>query len=398
MVPADAARGLGACENGVRGSVRRRPPAPRGSWGRASAPAAPASPCRRYRRTSCGRDRHDDLASSRSRCRSRHRRPHRAGRRRADRRRSARAPLGRRCSGSLCHVLLGGAAARRRARPLCPVRTNVREWFVRGRPPGTTRCRTNPIRSRHLGRGLLGRARHDCVCGTSTSPWARRHPLSRFRRIGRRRCRRSADPAPWACASAPCPFRVLSPFAAASQVAAPSQVPARALGRALPVHPRGRSAVGRSGGVRSLPAPAAQRPRSLDPSLLPSLGARGRSGYSTAGCGCAVSCDERSVTRAAASAVCRAEDLLVQPFVPVRAAPPAWRSSLSDRPRRRAPPQLASSPISGGASRLPARVGHVCVTRITVPGVSEGSRGPDHRDRAGGCTYRRPPIQEACSL
>jgi hypothetical protein len=216
---------------------------------------------------------------------------------------------------------------------------DARERCARGRPPRSQKTPTNPIQSRRLGRGLLGRARRGCACGPTTNPWARRHRPAPCRRC-RRPCRRSAVPAPWASASAPYPCPVLSPVAARAPFAArapgrcpcfqapapPGSVPSaplshllvRALARGSPVPQRGRSVVGRSGEARFLPAPAAQRPRSLDPSLLPSLGARGRSGSGTVGCGCAVLRDGCSVTRAATSAAYRAEDLLVQPFVPVR--------------------------------------------------------------------------------
>ncbi len=345
MVPAVAVRVRGACGSGGHASVRPTPPAPPGSWGHARASAARASPYRRIRRTSCGRDLLDDLASSTSRCRSRPRRtplPPPAGRRRADRRRSARALGQRRRSGCLGHVRPVGAAALRRAHPPCPVRMHARGRCARGRPPRPhRRIPTNPIRSRLLGRGLLGRDRRGCACGPTTNRWTRRRRPAPCRRC-RRLCRRSVDPARWACASAPRPspfvgrdpFAARAPFVACapgrrpcswapalpgSALSAPhSGLPARAPGRGSPAHPRGRSVVGRSGEARFPPAPAAPRPRSLDPSLLPSLGARGRSGSSTVGCGCAVLRDERSVTRAAASAACRAEDLLVQPFVPVR--------------------------------------------------------------------------------
>ena len=349
MAPVGACRhDLGASAIGGRGSVRPMPPAPRGSWGRASAPAAPVPPSRPPPLpTSCGRGRPGGLAASTFRSRRRPRPRTRpatrrlpAGRRRADWRGSAKALGWRRC-GCLSHVRPGGGAARRRARPvLCPWLSG----FVGlggaaagplggvdgrlGRPAG----RTGPG-SATLGHGLLGHGRRGCVCGSTPSPWTRRSSV-------RLRCSdRSSAPSSLGRtgASAFCrvgvrcssvrrcllfwrslPDRSPVPAAPAPPGSAPAAPPVRARGRGSPVHPTGRSAVGRSGGGRSLPAPVAQRLRSLDPSLLPSLGARGRSGSSTVGCGGAVLRDGCSVAHAAAPAACGAEDLLVQPFVPVR--------------------------------------------------------------------------------
>jgi hypothetical protein len=256
-------------------------------------------------------------------------------------------------------------------------------------PKCRPRCRpirrqTNPPRTRRrlrlrLGLGLHGRDLLGSAGGSRASPKTLRRPPVAWAHP----CPRRTSPGP-----APSGWRALFLFPALSLVLALSPEracyssapalpvpPGRARGRGLPVRPTGRSAVGRSGGARSQPAPLAARPRSLDPSLLPSLGARGRSGSRENGCGHAVLRDGCSVARATTSAARRAEDLLVQPFVPVRSRAAMPGDPLWDRQRRRAPPQLASSPISGGACRLPARLGHVCVTRITAAQKNRRSPG-----------------------
>ena len=216
-----------------------------------------------------------------------------------------------------CHVLPGGAAARRR--PVSSGRTTLRSRSGGVRP--RSRPVAVPVRSRHLGRGLLGRGRLGCAGARPAGRRTRRLRAGPSSSVfagpavavaGAFSGSTAACPAPRACLGAL--SRVASSAACAASLGSP--VRARGAGR------RFARRVGRPLEDRGEAVPCRRlwrgAPRSLDPSLLPSLGARGRSGYSTAGCGCAVFRDERSVTRAAASAACRAEDLLVQPFVPVR--------------------------------------------------------------------------------
>ncbi len=291
--------------------------------------AAPALPCwcwcRRLRRTSCGRGRRGGASSSvkrpRRRPRPTTRRPPRpAGRPHAGWQVSAHVPWRPRCPGFLSTVLPGDAAARRPSRPGL-ARMSEHEPDPPRRRCRSIRQRMNPSRTRrHLDRGLRGRDLLGSAGGSSVSPRTRRRPPAICRQSRLRR------PAPEPASSAsPSPAR------------APLAPPVRARGRGWPVRRTGRSAVGRSGGARSWPAPVAARPRSLDPSLLPSLGARGRSGSGDNGCGHAVLRDGCSVAHATTSAARRAEDLLVQPFVPVRGPRRlAWRSSLGSPAASRA--------------------------------------------------------------
>ena len=78
--------------------------------------------------------------------------------------------------------------------------------------------------------------------------------------------------------------------------------------------------------------------------LLPSLGARGRTGSETDGCGGAVLRDERSVTGAAAIAAHRDEDLLVQLSVLSGGRAACLAIPRRGRRRRRAPPHSLLSP------------------------------------------------------
>jgi hypothetical protein len=295
--------------------------------------AAPALPyrCRRLRRTSCGRGRRGGGASwvnrSRRRPRPTVRRPPRpAGHLHAGWQVSALAPGWPRCPCSLSTVPLGDAAAR------CPTRLGLARMtgFGPDAPRRRPRCRSirrrwNPSRTRRrLDRDLHGRDLPGSAGGSTVSPRTRRRPPATCRRPRHRRPSRgpASSASPF---QALAPFQVLAPFQAPSPelaryswARAPAAPQARARGRGWPVRRTGRSAVGRSGGARSQPAPVAARPRSLDPSLLPSLGARGRSGSGENGCGHAVLRDGCSVAHATTSAARRAEDLLVQPFVPVR--------------------------------------------------------------------------------
>ena len=169
---------------------------------------------------------------------------------------------------------------------LCPWlrqsrRCGARSFRGRRRPTRPSR-RTNRTRIRHLGHGLLGHGRRGCVCASTLSPWTRR-PRRTASAVptGPRPRRPWAVPgrrpsAAWASApSVPCLLLALSPgrgscsSAPAPPGSAPAAPPVRARGRASPVRPTGRSAVGRSGGGRSLPAPVAQRLRSLDPFVTP---------------------------------------------------------------------------------------------------------------------------------
>ena len=156
----------------------------------------------------------------------------------------------------------------------------------------------------------------------------------------------------------------------------PSARPGRARALWWPARPTGTSGAGRSGGVRPRASLGAAPPRSLDPWLLPSLGARGRSGSRHGRLWTRGLRDERSIAGAAAFAARRAEDLLVQLSVLSGAAPPARRSPCSDSgpPAASRATSLASSPITSGASRLPALMGHVCASRIAVPVRSRWER------------------------
>ena len=417
MVPAVAVRVRGACGSGGHASVRPTPPAPPGSWGHARASAARASPYRRIRRTSCGRDLLDDLASSTSRCRSRPRRtplPPPAGRRRADRRRSARARGQRRRSGCLGHVRPVGAAALRRAHPPCPVRMHARVRCARGRPPRPhRRIPTNPIRSRRLGRGLLGRVRRGCACGPTTNRWTRRRrpALLVVGVVGSvvARSIRPGGPAPRR--PVPLPLWGAIPLRPALPLwrALPDAVPA--LGRLLfrdplsrlrtPVFRRalrgaGRRltrGVGRSLEDRGKPVSRRRLRRSglgLSIHRYSLRSERGgdpdpaRSAAGARSCAMNVPSPVQRHPPPAGLKTCS-----YNRSFPSGAAPPAWRTFWGRR-RRRAPPQLASSPISGGAGRLPARVGHVCMTRITVPGVSRANQGPNHRNMLARCLSASP--------
>jgi hypothetical protein len=374
VAPAAVDRGRGSCGTGGRGSVHPTRLVPRGSWDPGQARPAPALPCRRLHRTSCGRGRRGFGASS-FRCRPRPRAPpgrlpRPAERPRAGWRVSARVPVSMRCPYCPASVRPGVVAVRRRSLRV-PARRSRNGAGARMRRPRCRPIHRRTTRLRRLGRGLHGHGLHDSAGGSTASPRTHRRPTV----TGHRPCRlASPRPAPsdW---RVPCPFRALSPERGSHSWAhAPAAPPVAVLVRGWPAHPRGRSAVGRSGGGRSQPAPVEAWLRSLDPSLLPSLGARGRSGSRDGGCGQAALLEECSVAHASTSVARRAEDLLVQPFVPVRGRAALPGDPLWDRPRRRAPPQLASSPISGGAGRLPARLGHVCPARITVLEMNRRSR------------------------
>jgi hypothetical protein len=336
VVPADAGPGLGSHGIGGHGSGPPTPLVPRVSSGPGCARVVRALPCRRSRRTSCGRGRRGGVSSSAPRSRRRPRPPARpptrrplrpAGRPHADVRASARVPRWRRCLCCPSPVHLGGAAAPGPSRPV-PARMS---GYGPAAPRRRASCRSirrwtrSPSRSRCLhGLCLHGLCLHGFAGGSTTSPRApRRPPVARLRP-----CPRPASLGPAPSASrVPFPFRAPAPFqvpapepdpcSRAPRGSAPAAPPVHARGHGWLVRPRGRSVAGRSGAARSQPAPSA-RPRSLDPSLLPSLGARGRSGSRENGCGHAVFRDEGSVAHATTSAARRAEDLLVQPFVPVR--------------------------------------------------------------------------------
>ena len=212
MVPADADRGHGSCGTGGRGSVHPTPLAPRGSWDPGHARPVPALPCRRFRRTSCGRGRRGFGASS-FRCPPLRRAPPRrlprpAARPHAGLRVSARVPASMRCPCCPASVRPGVVAVRRRSRRV-PARMSRNGPGARTRRP---RCRpihprTNLPRLRRLGHGLHGHGLHDSAGGSTASPRTRRRPPV----TGRRPCRlASSKPAPsgW---RVPCSFRALSP-------------------------------------------------------------------------------------------------------------------------------------------------------------------------------------------
>ena len=363
------------------------PPAPRGSVGPGYVRPAPELPCRCpcSRRTSCGHARRGGASSSvsPSRCRPRpttRRPPRPVGSPHAGSRVSARVPVWPRCPCCPARVLLGGAAVPCRSRP-GPARMSGCEPGARTCRPRcrAIRRRTNPPLTRcRLDLGLHGLGLPGSAGGLS-DPRTHRRPPATCRRSYPRRP--SPEPAPSAW-PVPCPSLALSLFRAPfpergshSSARAPAAPPVRALGRGSLVRPTGRSAVGRSGGARSQPAPVAARPRSLDPSLLPSLGARGRSGSGENGCGHAVLSDGCSIAHATTSAARWAEDLLVQPFVHVRG-----RAALPGDPlwdRRRVARHLNSLLPPSRAARVGCRPdwGTSVRPRITVASVNRRSSG-----------------------
>jgi hypothetical protein len=255
--------------------------------------AAPALPyrrwclCRRLRRTSCGRGRRGGASSSAPRSRRRPRPrlttrwpPRPAGRPHAGWQVSVHVPVWRRCPCCLARARPGGAVARRRSRLGLARMSGYGQDAPKRRP----RCRpirrraTPPRTRRRLGSGLLGRGLHGFAGGSKASLKTRRRQCVTCRRPRPRR----TSPGRASAWRVPCPFRALAPVRALapervshSWAHAPAVPPVRARGRGSLVHPTGRSAVGRSGGVRSQPAPLAARPRSLDPSCYSLRSERG---------------------------------------------------------------------------------------------------------------------------
>ncbi len=293
MAPADVDRGRGSCGTGGRGSVHPTRLAPRGSWDPGHARPAPALPCAV---AFAGL-----LAAAAA---------------------AASAPL-----------RSGAALARGRLRSGCLVRLSVvalaggclLAFLCRCAAPAAPRASAlasslfgvAPFGSRSEEPERAGRS--DASTAVSADPPADepappprpRPPRPRPPRLRRRLDGESEDSPSPACdrssplssrprrsrrlrtARVPCPFRrslvsATSRTVSHSWAHAPAAPPVPARVRGWPAHPRGRSAVGRSGGGRSQPAPVAAWLRSLDPSLLPSLGARGRSGSRDGGCGHAV--------------------------------------------------------------------------------------------------------------
>ena len=289
MVPADADLGLGAYATGGRGSARPPPLAPRGCVGLGCARAAPALPClylcRCLRRTSYGRGRRAGASSSATQSRRRprprltmRRPPRPAGRPHADWQVSACVPAWPRSPGCPSRARPGGAVAPHRSHPGLARRNGYGQDAPKHRPQRRPiRRRTNPPRTPLLGRDLPGRDLPGFAGGSTVSPRTRRRP-----RVTCRRWPRRTSPGPASAWRVPGPFRVLSLLrvlspvlalsherASHSSARAPAAPQVRARGRGSLVHPTGRSAVGRSGGARSQPAPVAARLRSLDPSVTP---------------------------------------------------------------------------------------------------------------------------------
>jgi hypothetical protein len=285
--------------------------------------------------------------------------------------------------GDPCFVRSGGALARSRpSRPRSPMSAAA----ARRRRPTSPRRRDRMRIRCFLAHDVLARALRVAAGDRSTGARTpRRRPARRPR--SRPPARPGSDPAG---SKAPSPER--GPGAAELvQPTHPRQGRARV--RAWPVHPRGRSAVGRSGGARSPPASAQAWPRSLDPWLLPSLGARGRPGSSPVGRGTAVVRDEGSVARAAALAARGADHLLVQPLVLSGAAPPCLASSVRSPAASRAT-STRFFPHAGGAVGCRPALGHVCSSRITAhPEIRrQASRGHIRlRPRNTGRATQRPP-------